>query len=165
MPSFRVVGPGRAGMSLVAALAAAGWESIELLGRNDDPTAAAHGVDLLVLATPDAAIREVAASVRPVPTTVVVHLSGATGLDALDSHVLSASLHPLDAYLDLATGSLDNVRGVGPSAALTGPAARGDVKTVEAHLAALPADERDTYRALAAEARRLAGRREPGAGT
>jgi predicted short-subunit dehydrogenase-like oxidoreductase (DUF2520 family) len=48
---------------------------------------------------------------------------------------------------------------------LTGPAARGDVKTVEAHLAALPADERDTYRALAAEARRLAGRREPGAGT
>ena len=72
---------------------------------------------------------------------------------------------PLDAYLDLAAGSLDNVRGVGPSAALTGPAARGDVKTVEAHLVALPADERDTYRALAAEARRLAGRREPGAGT
>ena len=89
-------------MSLVAALAATGWESIGLLGRNDDPTAAAHGVDLLVLATPDAAIREVATSVRPVPTRVVVHLSGATGLDALDPHVLRASLHPLDAYLDLA---------------------------------------------------------------
>ena len=72
---------------------------------------------------------------------------------------------PLEAYLDLAAGSLDNVRGVGPSAALTGPAARGDEETVAAHLAALPADERATYRALATEARRLAGRPEPGAGT
>ena len=65
MPSFRVVGPGRAGGSLVAALTAAGWESAGLLGRADDPTAAAVGVDLLVLATPDAAIGEVAARVDP----------------------------------------------------------------------------------------------------
>ena len=72
---------------------------------------------------------------------------------------------PLEACLGLAAGSLDNVRGVGPSAALTGPAARGDEETVAAHLAALPADERATYRALATEARRLAGRPEPGAGT
>jgi len=246
VPSFRVVGPGRAGRSLAAALSAVGWESAGLLGREDDPAAAARGVDLLVLATPDAAIGEVAARVRPVPTTVVAHLSGATGLGALEPHVLRASLHPLvslpdaevgaqrlvgawfgvaaepsamglvqrlvddlggrsfpvaegdratyhaaaavasnhlvalmgqvarladavgvplDAYLDLAAGSLDNVRGVGPSAALTGPAARGDEETVAAHLAALPADERATYRALAAEARRLAGRPGPGAGT
>ena len=41
MPSFRVVGPGRAGGSLVAALTAAGWESAGLLGRADDPTAGA----------------------------------------------------------------------------------------------------------------------------
>ena len=177
-----------------------GWESAGLLGRDDDPVAAASGVDLLVLATPDAVIGEVAARVRPLPTTVVAHLSGATGLEVLDPHVLRASLHPLvslpdaevgarrlvgawfavaaepaamglvqrlvddlggrsfpvadvdratyhaaavvasnhlvalmgqvarladavgvplEAYLDLAAGSLDNVRGVGPSAALT----------------------------------------------
>jgi len=243
---FRVVGPGRAGRSLAVALSAAGWESAGLLGRDDDPVAAASGVDLLVLATPDAAIAEVAARVRPVSTTVVVHLSGATGLDVLENHVLRASLHPLvslpdaevgakrlvgawfavsgepaamglvqrlvddlggrsfpvadgdratyhaaaavasnhlvalmgqvarladvvgvplEAYLDLAAGSLDNVREVGPTAALTGPAARGDEQTVAAHLAALPADERSTYRAMAAEARRLAGRPEPGAAT
>ena len=245
MPSFRVVGPGRAGGSLVAALTAAGWESAGLLGRADDPTTAAAGVDLLVLATPDAAIGEVAARVDPVPTTVVAHLSGATGLDVLGPHVRRASVHPLvslpdvevgarrlrgawfavatepsaaslvhrlvddlggrsfpvaaedratyhaaaavasnhlvallgqvarladaigvplEAYLDLAAGSLDNVRTVGPSAALTGPAARGDEATVAAHLAALPAGERATYRVLAAEARRLAGRVQPGGG-
>jgi len=35
---------------------------------------------------------------------------------------------------------------------------------VAAHLAALPTGERATYRALAAEARRLAGRVQPGGG-
>ena len=70
MPSFRVVGPGRAGGSLVVALTAEGWESSGLLGQADDPAAATDGVDLLVLATPDAAIGEVAARVDPVPTTV-----------------------------------------------------------------------------------------------
>jgi predicted short-subunit dehydrogenase-like oxidoreductase (DUF2520 family) len=44
---------------------------------------------------------------------------------------------PLEAYLDLARGSLDNVAAVGPAAALTGPAARGDTATLERHRAAL----------------------------
>ena len=46
MPSFRVMGPGRAGRSLAAALSAVGWELVGLLGREDDPAAAARGVDL-----------------------------------------------------------------------------------------------------------------------
>jgi predicted short-subunit dehydrogenase-like oxidoreductase (DUF2520 family) len=70
---------------------------------------------------------------------------------------------PLEAFLDLAAGSLDNVRAVGPAAALTGPAARGDEATIAAHLAALAPDERATYEALVAEARRLASERERGA--
>ncbi len=49
---------------------------------------------------------------------------------------------PLDAYLDLARGSLDNVAALGPAAALTGPVRRGDRATVERHLAALPPEER-----------------------
>jgi len=68
---------------------------------------------------------------------------------------------PLDAYLGLARGSLDNVEVLGPAAALTGPVARGDWPTVRAHLDALDAEERDGYRAMVYEAARLAGREVP----
>ena len=244
MGSVRVIGGGRAGGSVHRALVVAGWTSAGVLGRHDDPSGAADGVDLLVLATPDGSLAPVAASVAPVDTTVVAHLSGATGLDVLDGHRLRASLHPLvslpdpdtgagrlrgawfavagespavdlvhrvvddldgravavvdgdraayhaaaavasnhlvallgqverladavgvplEAFLDLAAGSLDNVRAVGPAAALTGPAARGDEATIAAHLATLAPDERATYEALVAEARRLASERERGA--
>lgn len=62
---------------------------------------------------------------------------------------------PLEAYLDLARGALDNVAEVGPAAALTGPVARGDRATVARHLAAIPQDERATYAMLAEAAQRL----------
>lgn len=62
---------------------------------------------------------------------------------------------PLEAYLDLARGSLDDVAALGPAAALTGPVRRGDRATVERHLAALPDDERAAYAALAEEAAKL----------
>ena len=66
-----------------------------MLGRDDDLRSAARGVDVLVIATSDAAIAEVAARVAPEPETVVVHLSGALGLDVLSTHPRRASLHPL----------------------------------------------------------------------
>jgi predicted short-subunit dehydrogenase-like oxidoreductase (DUF2520 family) len=62
---------------------------------------------------------------------------------------------PLDAYLDLARGALEDVAALGPASALTGPVRRGDAATVERHLAALPAAERAGYQALATEAARL----------
>lgn len=62
---------------------------------------------------------------------------------------------PLEAYLDLARGALDDVAALGPAAALTGPVRRGDSATVARHLAALPEAERAAYRALAEEAARL----------
>jgi predicted short-subunit dehydrogenase-like oxidoreductase (DUF2520 family) len=65
---------------------------------------------------------------------------------------------PLEAFEPLARASLANAFALGPSAALTGPVARGDVETVQRHLAALPADEQRAYRALADEARRMSGR-------
>jgi len=65
---------------------------------------------------------------------------------------------PFDALLDLAEGSLANVRALGPAAALTGPAARGDEATIRRHLAALADDETAAYEVLSVEARRLAGR-------
>ena len=68
---------------------------------------------------------------------------------------------PLAAFLDLVRATVDNVDELGPAAALTGPAARGDEATVERHLEAIAPAERPLYRALATEARRLAGRPAP----
>ena len=234
MTHVRVIGPGRAGSALLTALAACGWATSSL-GRDDDLTDAALGVDLLVIATPDPVIADVAAAVTPRPDAVVAHLAGSLGLDVLGAHPRRAALHPLgalpggptgarrltdgawfavagdaiaervvadlggtsftiadddraayhaaaviasnhlvallgqaervgatagvpfEALLRLVRGTVDNVAELGPVAALTGPAARGDEVTITRHLAALPVDERATYEAMADEARRLAG--------
>lgn len=238
MPSVRVIGPGRAGGALAGALGAVGWTVQPPLGRRDDLTPAAAGVDMLVIATPDAAIAEVAAVVEPSPTTVVAHLAGSLGLAELGAHPRRAGLHPLvalpdadvgarrlragawfavagdppealdlvervvadlggrafevadehraayhaaaaiasnhvvavlgqaervaavagvplAAYLDLVRATIDNVAELGPAAALTGPAARGDWDTIARHRAALDDDELEAYDALVRAARRL----------
>jgi predicted short-subunit dehydrogenase-like oxidoreductase (DUF2520 family) len=71
------------------------WPVDGLLGRGDDVRLAAHGVDLLVISTPDAAVAQTAAQVEPDPNTVVLHMAGSLGLDALDPHPRRACLHPL----------------------------------------------------------------------
>jgi predicted short-subunit dehydrogenase-like oxidoreductase (DUF2520 family) len=45
---------------------------------------------------------------------------------------------PMEAFLDLARGSLADVAPSAPRDALTGPVRRGDTATVERHLEALP---------------------------
>lgn len=62
----------------------------------------------------------------------------------------------LEDFLPLAEQALSDVRDVGPAAALTGPASRGDMSTIDAHLAAIPESERSTYVALANAAFELA---------
>ena len=65
---------------------------------------------------------------------------------------------PVDAYWALMSTTLDNVADIGPAAALTGPAARGDWDTIRTHLVALPDDDdRHLYLALCRRAARLAG--------
>ena len=241
MVRVRIIGPGRAGTALARALTAAHWDVAPLLGRDDDPAPAAGDVDLLVIATPDDRVREVARAVEPVPGTVVAHLAGSLGLQALAPHPRRAAVHPLvalptpalgarrlvgswfavagdplahdvvralrgrwfevadadrpvyhaaaviasnhlvallgqverlsqavgvpfEAYVDLARATLDNVAALGPAAALTGPAARGDETTIRRHVRALPPDERRAYRALVDAARRLAQQPRPAAG-
>ncbi len=68
---------------------------------------------------------------------------------------------PFDAFLPLVRTTLENVADLGPSAALTGPVARGDVTTVAEHLAALPDDEQASYREAALQALRLTTRIDP----
>jgi len=97
LPAVRIIGAGRAGTALARGLAGAGWDVAGILGRADDPSSAAAGVDLLVVATPDAAVASVAAAVEPVATTVVAHLAGSLALDVLHPHPCRASVHPLAA--------------------------------------------------------------------
>ena len=68
---------------------------------------------------------------------------------------------PFAAFEPLVRRSVEHAFAERPAAALTGPVARGDVETVGRHLLAIDEDERRAYRALAEEARRLAGRDEP----
>ena len=240
--SVRVIGSGRAGGAMAAALAEVGWKVRPVLGRAAAPAdvaAAAADVDLVLIATPDAAVAEVAAAVEPADTAAVAHLAGSLGLDAVATHPRPAALHPLVAlpdaalgarrllagcwfavagdplvrqvvadlggrafevadgdraayhaaavvasnhlvallgqaeriaaqaglpfapFLDLVRATVDNVDELGPAAALTGPAARGDEATIQRHLDAIAPAERSAYRALADEARRLAGRSAP----
>lgn len=235
---FSLIGPGRAGMSLHTALIDVGWECAHVFSRDDDVSTAAANADVCVIATPDAAIAEVAAAVAP-GQAVVMHLSGATPLVALGAH-RTAALHPLvslvgaesgatvlretyfavagdpiareiaeqlsglwfeisdsdralyhcaaaiasnhtvallgqveriaesigvpfSAFVPLVEASLKNAWELGPAAALTGPAARGDQGTLDAHRAALSEldqGELESYEALMRLAQRLAGKLE-----
>ncbi len=65
---------------------------------------------------------------------------------------------PAEVFWPLLRASVESVAATSPTDALTGPAARGDRATINAHLAAIGDDERATYLALAREAARLAGR-------
>jgi predicted short-subunit dehydrogenase-like oxidoreductase (DUF2520 family) len=84
--SVRVVGTGRAGGAIAARLAERGIA----VQSGREPTADAA---LIILAVPDAAIREVARRLPVGPW--VAHVSGATSLAALEPHRLRFSVHPL----------------------------------------------------------------------
>jgi predicted short-subunit dehydrogenase-like oxidoreductase (DUF2520 family) len=88
LTSCAIVGAGRLGTALAAALRATGLHVDGPLGRGASP----GGVDAVLLCVPDAAIAAAAATVPPgVP---VGHCSGATGLDVLAGHE-GFGLHPL----------------------------------------------------------------------
>jgi predicted short-subunit dehydrogenase-like oxidoreductase (DUF2520 family) len=236
--TFRLIGPGRAGLSLAAALEAVGHRCQGLVGRGEPLGDAAGGVDVLLIATPDDTVAEVAAQVAPVPTTAVLHLSGSLGTATLSPHLRRGSLHPLvplpspavgttrlrsgvtfavagdpvarqlakdlggrvvevddgrrvnyhaaaaiaanhvvallgqvervaataglplDAFAGLVRAATEDALALGPRAALTGPASRGDWQTIESHrraLATLPAPRTEVaaYDAMVGLARRL----------
>jgi len=81
---------------MAGALRRVGWD-VDGPVAHDPPgvRAAAAGVDLLILAVPDAAVAETAAAVEPVPGCTVAHLAGSLTLDVLAPHPRPASIHPL----------------------------------------------------------------------
>ena len=153
MPSFAVVGAGRAGNSFWRALRAAGWSTAGRPGpldRRADRSKLTHQVDVVILAVPDGAIAEVAASIEPGPGAVL-HLSGATGLDALAPHQRRGSVHPLLALPDGETGA-ERLRS-GAVFAVDGDAAAGlVVDALGGRAIPVPDERRALYHATAAVA-------------
>jgi predicted short-subunit dehydrogenase-like oxidoreductase (DUF2520 family) len=86
--TIAIVGGGRMGRALTAALDAAGVQVSGPHGRGFD----GEGADAVLLCVPDGQIA--AAAMAVVPGPLVGHCSGATGLDALVPHEAFA-LHPL----------------------------------------------------------------------
>ncbi len=89
-----VVGPGRLGRVMAAALGQAGYEVAGPLGRDEQPPRA----DVVLLCVPDAEIRAAAAAVAG-SAPLVGHTSGATPLSALAAAGSGQfGLHPLQTF-------------------------------------------------------------------
>ena len=137
-----VVGDGRMGRAVVAALA-----EIGIAAAGPEPRGATgQGADIVLLAVPDHAIAEAAAAIAPGP--LVGHLSGALGLAPLTPHE-SFSIHPL------MTVTSAGARFTGVTAALAGssPRALATAERLAAKLGMSPVavapDDRAAYHAAA----------------
>jgi predicted short-subunit dehydrogenase-like oxidoreductase (DUF2520 family) len=148
LTSFRLIGAGRAGQSFAIALSAAGWDLAGTLGRHDDLRPAARDVDALVIATPDGAVASVSRAVEPSPGTVVFHLAGSLGLDALAPHPRRASVHPLVTLPEPRSGA-ERLRSGGFFAVAGDPLALDMVAALAGQPLAVPDHARTTYHAAA----------------
>jgi predicted short-subunit dehydrogenase-like oxidoreductase (DUF2520 family) len=130
-----VLGAGRVGTALAVLWSRAGHRIVAVAGGREtreraathlpgvpvlDPTEAAQEAEVVVIATPDATIAEVceriamAGSIRS--RSSVAHVSGATGLDALDAAAYigatTFSIHPLQTIPSVEAG-VDRIPGAG----------------------------------------------------
>jgi predicted short-subunit dehydrogenase-like oxidoreductase (DUF2520 family) len=137
-----VVGRGRLGPALAAALEEAGHQVVGPLGREDVPA----GVDVVLLAVPDAEIAAAAANVPSGP--LVGHCSGATGLDVLGDRD-GFLLHPLMTV----TGADTRLAGAGCAIDGTTKAALAVARTLAGSLRLQPVEiadgDRTAYHAAA----------------
>ena len=148
MHTIRIIGPGRAGTSLAAALSGRGWDVVGFLGRGDDVRHAARGVDILVIATPDDAVASVASAVAPCASTTVLHLSGSLGLDVLAPHPQRGALHPLVPLPNAVVGATRLASGV--TFAVSGaPVARHIALSLGGRVVEVADADRATYHAAA----------------
>ena len=101
--TFSLAGPGRVGTSLSAWLEAAGARRIATAGRPETAGLETAGQDLLLIAVPDPALREVAGRLAERrQAAVALHTSGNLDASALDplrqAGSAVGSLHPLKAF-------------------------------------------------------------------
>jgi predicted short-subunit dehydrogenase-like oxidoreductase (DUF2520 family) len=133
-----VVGAGRLGHALVAALRAAGITTDGPLGRGADPRA-----DVVLLCVPDAEIAAAAGAITPSPGQFVGHCSGATTLEPLHPHE-AFSLHPL---MTVPEGRLAVFEGAGCAVAGTTGEALGMAEALARALKLRPVTVADEDRA------------------
>jgi predicted short-subunit dehydrogenase-like oxidoreductase (DUF2520 family) len=163
--AFALVGPGRAGTTLALAMAARGWTPVAVAGRAPDSPSvlraaarldaparelalAAADADLVLIATPDAAIADVASAVASSmrPGALVIHCSGVCTLDELHKlrvarpDVELGSLHPLQS---LPSPEIGVARLPGSWCAVDGPA---DVERLAISLGMRPFRVKDSDR-------------------
>jgi predicted short-subunit dehydrogenase-like oxidoreductase (DUF2520 family) len=148
-----VIGGGRLGNAVAAALTAAGYDVTGPLGRGADARCSdGRSVDAVLLCVPDAQIEAAASLVAPGP--LVGHCSGATTLAPLAPHE-AFSLHPL------MTVTQDGARFAGAGAAIAGstPRARALAAGLAEALGMRPVlvadDDRAAYHAAASIASNL----------
>ena len=136
--SVGIVGRGRVGRALAAALRDAGYSVAEPAGRGEVPAGEA-----LLLCVPDAEIADAAAAVAG-GAAYVGHTSGATPLSALEPAGAQAfGLHPLQTILDHGA----DLRGCGAAVAGSTPAALELARTLGERLGMVPFEVRDDQRA------------------
>jgi predicted short-subunit dehydrogenase-like oxidoreductase (DUF2520 family) len=137
-----IVGRGRMGHAMAAALGPAGYDISGPLGRGAD----GQGADAVLLCVPDGEIAEAAA--RLVPGPLVGHCSGATGFGVLGPHE-AFSLHPLMTV----TGDGAEFAGAGAAIAGTTPRALAFARELAVALAMAPVEiaerDRPAYHAAA----------------
>jgi predicted short-subunit dehydrogenase-like oxidoreductase (DUF2520 family) len=136
--SVVVVGRGRMGHALAAALRAAGYDTGEPAGRGEAPRA-----DAIVLCVPDAEIAAAAEAVAGA-APFVGHTSGATPISALAGAGGEAfGLHPLQTV----TADGADLRGCGAAVSGSTPAALELAGTMAERLGMTPFEVRDEQRA------------------
>jgi predicted short-subunit dehydrogenase-like oxidoreductase (DUF2520 family) len=147
LPRCAVVGHGRLGTALSAALRASGVPVDGPLGRG----ATGAGSDVVLLCVPDAEIARAASCIPG--DRLVGHCSGATTLAPLSGHPDAFSLHPL---MTVTAAGAANFTGVAAAIAATTPRARAMAQALAAALGLEPfsvADEdRAAYHAAASVA-------------
>ncbi|WP_354697537.1 hypothetical protein DSM112329_03170 [Paraconexibacter sp. AEG42_29] len=138
VPGCAIVGAGRLGTALAAALPAAGIAVAGPFGRGFDGA----GHDIVLLCVPDAQIAAAAAAIAPRDGRLVGHTSGATGLAVLAPHA-AFGLHPLMTVP--AAGAV--FAGAGCATAGTTDRARQVAADLAAALHMVPAEIADADRA------------------
>jgi predicted short-subunit dehydrogenase-like oxidoreductase (DUF2520 family) len=141
--SLAIVGAGRLGTALAAALRASGLEIDGPLRRGARP----DGADAVLLCVPDGAIG--AAAVLIPPGVPVGHCSGAAGLDALTGHEAFA-FHPL---MTVPADGTPVFAGAGAAVAGSTPralaVARGLAERLGMHATTVADEDRAAYHAAA----------------
>jgi predicted short-subunit dehydrogenase-like oxidoreductase (DUF2520 family) len=128
-----VLGPGKVGTAVGCLLRKAGYEIVALAGRTEESARkalpftggktyssfadAAAEADCILITTPDDAIRAVCETIAKDgvrPGSKVIHMSGAGGLDLLESARRAGasvgSIHPIQSFADV-RGAIENIPG------------------------------------------------------